>query len=255
MVGRWGISSEFFGRGNIVSSEASFIFQGTVVAIGAATLSMVDVNELTAIVRVDRVLRAPEQMEHITGREITVQLGKTIDVGTTAVFEAQGWLYGDSLAVIETGRRPVSDEERLAMAAAEPERETSAAADRAAAFRTALKERADEASAVVIGRVVGVRETAAVTEERLSEHAPHWAVATVEVEEAVKGRSSGTIEVMFANSDDVMWRSAPKLVVGQKAVMMLHKGAPEVADKRANAVLDQLDVQPADTAGLVAELL
>jgi hypothetical protein len=237
-----------------MNAEASFIFQGTVVAVGAATLSMVNVNDLTAIVRVDRVLKAPEQMEHIAGREITVQLREPIDAAT-AVFEAQGWLYGDSLAVVETGRRQAPEDE-LPAAAAEHAFESAAAADRAATFRTALKERADEASAVVIGRVTGVRETAeASTEDRLSEHAPRWAVATVEVDEAVKGRHSGTIEVLFASSDDVMWRDAPKLAVGQKAVMLLQKGAPEVEDKRANVVLDKFDVQPADTAELVAELL
>ena len=239
-----------------MNPEASFIFQGTVVAVGAATLSMVDVNDLTAIVRVDRVLRAPEQMEHIAGREITVQLREPIDDGATAVFEAQGWLYSDSLAVVETGRRRAPEDEFPATAAAEHALESAAAADRAATFRTTLKERADEASAVVIGRVTGVRETAeASTEDRLSEHAPRWAVATVEVDEAVKGRHSGTIEVLFASSDDVMWRDAPKLAVGQKAVMLLQKGVPEVEDKRANVVVDQFDVQPADAAELVAELL
>jgi hypothetical protein len=238
-----------------VNAEASFVFQGTVVAVGATTLSMVDVNDLTAIVRVDRVLKAPEHMEQIAGREITVQLRQPIDAGATAIFEAQGWLYGDSLAVVETGRRKASEDEPSA-AAAEDAFESAAAADRAATFRTALKERADEASAVVIGRVTGVRETAeAANEDRLSEHAPRWAVATVEVDEAVKGRHSGTIEVLFASSDDVMWRDAPKLAVGQKAVMLLQKGAPDVEDKRANVVLDKFDVQPADTAELVAELL
>ena len=239
-----------------MNPEASFIFQGTVVATGAATLAMIDVKDLTAIVRVDRVLRAPEQMEHIAGREITVQLREPIDAGATAVFEAQGWLYGDSLAVVETGRQDAPDEEAAERAAAEPALESAAAVDRAATFRTALKERAGEASSVVVGRVTGVRETAGrAAEDRLSEHAPRWAVATVEVDEAVKGRQSGTIEVLFATSDDVMWRDAPKLTVGQKAVMLLQKGTPEVEDKRANVVVDKFDVQPADTAEIVAELL
>ena len=240
-----------------MNPEAPFIFQGTVVTIGAATLSMVDADDLTAIVRVDRVLRAPEQMEHLAGREITVRLREPIDAGEVAVFEAQGWLYGDSLAVVETGRRPASDEEPADAAAAEPALESAAAADRAASFRTALKERVDEASAVVLGRVTGVRATAqaATDEDRLSEHAPRWAVATVEVDEAVKGRQSGTIEVLFASSEDVMWRDAPKLTVGQKAVMLLQKGTPEVEDKRANVVVDKHDVQPADTAEFVAEIL
>jgi len=241
-----------------VNSGASFIFQGTVVAARAATLAMVDVDDLTAIVRVDRVLRAPSAMEQIAGREITVQLRAPAEVGSTAVFQANGWLYGDSMAVVEVGSRRAPEAELAPGAAVEHVHETAAAVDRAARFRTALKARADEASAVVVGRVTGVAErqiAGATVEGRLTEHDPRWVVATVEVDEAVKGRSSKTIEVVFASSEDVMWRNAPKLAVGQKAVMMLHKGAPEVEDKRAHAVLDELDVQPADTAELVATLV
>lgn len=242
-----------------MNPEASFIFQGAVVDVGRANVSMVDADERTAVVRVDRVLRAPEQMEQIAGREITVRLREPVEPGTSAVFEAEGWLYGESMAVVETGRRRPPREEPPATAAAEHVAESPAAADRAEVFRSALKTRADEASAVVIGRVTGVRETvaavAAAGEGRLTEHDPRWAVATVEVDEAVKGRQSGTVEVLFASSEDVMWRDAPKLTVGQRAVMLLQKGAPEVEDERAHAVLHQLDVQPADTAGLVAELL
>jgi hypothetical protein len=238
-----------------VSSQASFVFEGSVVAVGAATVEMVDVDDLTAVVRVDRVLRAPEQMEHVAGREITVQLRAAAEAGTSAVFEADGWLYGASMAVVEVGRRREAEGEPSAAAADEDIQESAAAADRAEAFRDALEERAAEAAAVVVGRVTGVRETAAPTEGRLSEHDPQWAVATVEVDEAVKGRPPRTVEVMFATSEDVMWQQAPKLNVGQKAVMLLQKGAPEVEEKRAHAVIDRLDVQPADTAELVAELV
>lgn len=242
-----------------MNAKPSFVFLGTVVAVGEATLPMVEADDRTAIVRVERVLRAPEQMEHIAGRDITVKLREPADVGTTAVFETDGWLYGESLAVIETGRRRRADAAQALEA--DPEvaagRETPAGADRAAAHRSAIQARAEEASAVVVGRVVGVKqlETAAGAgpggEERLSEHDPRWAIAEVEVDEPVKGRRSGTIEVLFASSEDVMWHRAPKLVVGQKAVMLLQKGAPEVEDKRADAVLDELDVQPVDTAEIL----
>jgi hypothetical protein len=55
----------------------------------------------------------------------------------------------------------------------------------------------------------------------------------------------------------VMWRDAPKLTVGQKAVLFLQQEAPEAAEVgvRGPAVLHALDVQPADTAELVAELV
>jgi hypothetical protein len=253
---------DHFGRGEALNAEPSFVFEGTVVEVGKATLAMIDADDRTAVVRVDRVLRAPEQMEQIAGREITVKLRGRAEVGTTAVFETEGWLYGESMAVLETGRRRSAAAARPFEAEGDVQagRETPAAAARAAAHRSAVQERATEASAVVVGRVVGVRqlETAARAgpggEEQQSEHDPRWAVAQVEVDESVKGRKSGTIEVLFASSEDVMWYRAPKLVVGQKATMLLHKGAPEVEDKSADAVVDELDVQPTDTAEILSGL-
>jgi hypothetical protein len=244
-----------------MNPEPSFVFLGTVVELGKATLPMIEVDDRTAIVRVDRVLRAPEQMEQIAGREITVRLRQSAEVGTTAVFEADGWLYGESLAVLESGRRrsAAAAESFEAESDVEAGRETPAAATRAAAHRSALQARAEESSAVVVGRVVGVRqlETAARVapegEERRSEHDPRWAIAEVEVDESIKGRKSGRIDVLFASSEDVMWYRAPKLVVGQKATMLLQKGAPEVEDKLADAVVDELDVQPPDVAEILGE--
>lgn len=243
-------------------SEASFIFEGTVLSTEDATLDAVEVDNLTAVVRVDRILRAPKSMEKIAGWEITIQLREPAEVGTVAVFYANGWLYGDSLAVIEVeGRRTGEEASSAPEEAAVAGLETAAAGDRAARFRSALRERADEVPVVVIGKVTNVAEAAAAKvaataeEERRSEHDPHWSVATVEVEETVKGKSPSTMDVMFANSEDVMWRDAPKLAVGQRAVMMLQKGAPGVKDKRAHVVLHELDVQPADSADLVNELL
>jgi hypothetical protein len=243
-----------------MNAEPSFVFQGTVVEVGKATLPMIEVDDRTAIVRVDRVLRAPEQMEQIAGREITVRLRQSAEVGTTAVFEADGWLYGESLAVLESGRRRSAAAAQSFEADVEAGRETPAAAARAAEHRSAVQARAEEASAVVVGRVVGVRQlkTAARggpgSEERQSEHDPRWAIAKVEVDESIKGRKSGTIDVLFASSEDVMWYRAPKLVVGQKATMLLQKGAPEVENKRADAVVDELDVQPVDMAETLSEL-
>src|SRR5918994_6522196 len=132
-----------------MNAEPSFVFQGTVVEVGKATLPTIEADDRTAIVRVDRVLRAPEQMEQIAGREITVRLRQSAEVGTTAVFEADGWLYGESLAVLETGRRRSAAAARSLEAEADVEagRETPAAAARAATHRSAVEARGQEASA------------------------------------------------------------------------------------------------------------
>jgi hypothetical protein len=242
--------------------DPSFIFQGTVIAVRDSTVPMVVADDLTARVRVDRVLRAPVAMEQLVGREITVQLSKAAPKGTEAIFSADGWLYGESLAVVETGKRRSAAQSPVGIAAEVADRsldarESPASRDRAASFRQGLRERTATASRVVVGRVVAVRLSAAASAQspgRLTEHDPNWTEATVEVDQAVKGRAPRSIKVLFANSEDVMWRDAPKLAVGQKAVMLLHR-APPGAGTRADAVLEQLDVQPADSADVVASLI
>lgn len=241
-----------------MSSKPPFVFHGTVVALGKSTEPLLDAGALTAVVRVDAVVRSPDAIRAIVGREITVQLRQPAAMGDKAEFSAQGLLYGASLAVAEVGKRKkVPTPPAVATDRASGARvESAAERDRAATFRAGLKARAVEASSVVVGRVTGVVEiAAAAATERLSEHDPHWATATVAVDQVIKGRVPKTVKVLFANSQDVMWYRAPKLAVGQHAVMLLHKGAPGVTDKRANAVLNELDVQSADQASLVATVL
>jgi hypothetical protein len=52
-----------------------------------------------------------------------------------------------------------------------------------------------------------------------------------------------------------MWYRAPVLSPGQKAVLLLHRGEEAVPDRRGYAVLDELDVQPADQSAAVASVL
>jgi hypothetical protein len=242
-------------------ADPTFVFQGTVLALGESTLPNVEANDLTARVRVDRVIRAPAAMERISGREITIQLREPARAKSQAIFSADGWVYGDSMAVIESASRTATSDRIRGIAADVTDEtmddlESPAARDRAATFRTALSARADEASRVVIGRVVAVRQLAASAERRrrLTEHDPNWTEATVEVDETLKGETGRKINVLFANSDDVMWRDAPKLDVGQKAVMLLHPAPPNTGRRRADAVLDALDVQPVDTGELLTRL-
>lgn len=242
--------------------DPSFVFQGTVLALGESTVPIVEADELTARVRVDRVIRAPAAMESVVGREITIQLQAPASADMRAVFSADGWIYGESMAVVERGARAEVGERPAGVTAeaadtSMDELESPAARDRAAAFRSELGARLAEASRVVVGRVVAVGglEAGPTTPGRLSEHDPNWTEATVEVEETMKGRAPRTIKVMFAGSQDVMWHDAPKLAVGQKAVMLLHRAPAAAGRRRANAVLHSLDVQPADAKDVVTGLM
>ena len=249
----------------MANTEPSFVFDGTVTALGRSTEPLLPPGDLTALVRVDSVVRAPEAMGALAGREITVQLRRPAKVGEAARFSARGLLYGKSVAVEEVGTRKTVPARPARTAEASGEREESARElDQAQRLRSGLRTRAADASAIVVGRVVSiggpdtgraVSKRGRQPEGRLSEHDPQWSTATVAVDRVLKGRTPKSVQVVFSNSQDVMWYRAPKLVVGQSAVLMLRKGVPEAPSKTASVVLDELDVQSADRAALVASLL
>src|SRR5262249_17755019 len=88
-----------------------FIFTGEVRKRRAATLSLVDVSELDAVIAVDRVLRRPEGVVDFSGMDITLRGNSAVELadGRTALFAADGWLYGESLALLEVSRMAGSE--------------------------------------------------------------------------------------------------------------------------------------------------
>src|SRR5437016_3300553 len=104
-------------------------------------------------------------------------------------------------------------------------------------------EQAAAADLIVSGRVTAVRLPAAEsqaratatagggTAERISEHAPLWQEAVIQIDDVHKGQHAKKLVVVrFPASTDVRWRHAPKFQVGQEGVFLLHKkqltGAP-----------------------------
>jgi hypothetical protein len=241
-----------------LANQASFVFRGTVQRVKAATMDQVPVNDRTAVVRVDEVLQAPEPLRDYAGQEITVQLGgeKPVKKGQHATFYANGWLFGDSLAVQAIDHTEESSKARKAA----PE-----TGDPAKALEsTRLKARMDASDLVITGRVKSVRvpegepkgltaKAAGEVDQRFSEHDPVWRIATVEVESVQKGRHAGkTVDVRFPSSTDVRWFHAPKLHPGQEGHFVLHGNeAPATkamttsgAETGDYVVLDAADFQP-----------
>jgi hypothetical protein len=54
--------------------QSSLSFVGTVEHLGASTMTDVPIDNRTAVVRVDQVLRAPDAFTSLAGTPITVQL-------------------------------------------------------------------------------------------------------------------------------------------------------------------------------------
>src|SRR5712691_10855866 len=89
--------------------SAKFVFHGTVKQIKAANLKAITDTDRTAVVTVDKVIRAPQPFVAFAGRDVTVQLaeGERMKKGQKAVFHTNGWMFGENLAVQSLGHDPI----------------------------------------------------------------------------------------------------------------------------------------------------
>jgi hypothetical protein len=241
-----------------LADQAKFVFQGTVKKLKAANLKSLPASDRTVIVRVDRVLHAPEAVSDFAGQEITVQLavGETVKVGETSIFYANGLSFAENLAVQSMGHEPATPP-AVAALSLHPDGPVSSLAMRETAAR------AVGADLVVSGRVSALRlpqeesqaRAAAMasgqTTERISEHAPLWQEAVINVDEVHKGTlHDKQVLVRFPSSNDVRWHRAPKFAIGQEGVFLLHKEqlVGQAAARGTTAdrytALESADVQP-----------
>jgi len=201
--------------------DAAFVFIGKVVKTKAATIDSIAGND-TAIVEVQRVVKAPEMFASVAGSRITARFKKPSDMKSGAImtFFANGWIFGSGIAV------------DVAATAAESAPQMAARMVRTASTATSdnvLRERIDSAKAVVAGRVAAV-EQPDVPSTHISEHDPHWREAVIKVDEVVKGRKDvGEMKVLFPASDDVRWHDVPKYAPGQQGVFLLQPGKKQQA--------------------------
>jgi hypothetical protein len=257
-------------KAEALAQQARFIFKGTVRKLKATNMPGVPVNDRTALVRVDEIIHAPEALSHYAGQEITVQLGgrKKVKKGQQAIFYANGWLFGDSVAVqsidhMDVEKAPAA----FALAAGDPVKNLA---------RKEAQVRLGDADVVVSGRVTSVRVPTDVAAARalggaeptptgrISEHDPDWRIAEIQVDAVHKGKHQGkTATVRFPSSQDVMWHDAPKFHAGQEGFFMLHKTDEGAAGVRAALVTDKGDYvalhpgdfQPFDQPSGIKELL
>jgi hypothetical protein len=228
-----------------LTQQARFVFVASVVRLQAATMAQVPVTDRTAIVRVDKVLLAPETLGDWTGKEITVQLSgrSRIQEGQQYVFYTNGWLFGESIAVQAVDQRPVTAE--LTAQGGEP---AHALAERD------LQAHSAGADLIVTGKVLSVRlPTAGVAvaggpapHKLIKEHDPEWREAVIEIESVVKGsHPEQQLVVQYPASTDIAWYKAPKLQPGDEGVLLLHKAeGPMRETAAAYAILDVMDFQP-----------
>lgn len=213
-------------------SNAAFVFTGKVIKMKAALMENVPTDN-TLIIQVEHIIKAPAMFETITGHQLTVRFKELpqLNEGDTITVFANGWIFGETIAVDavsyqqETDKAEVASKLSLALTSNEDD---------------VLKERIDSSDMAVAGRVVKI-EKATVTEKprallaagpgeesvttHISEHDPDWHLATIKIDEVVKGpKRRKRVKVLFPKSDDVRWYKVKKFEPGEQGIWLLQKG-------------------------------
>jgi hypothetical protein len=228
-----------------LTRAADLVFVGTVVKPGAANLEVVEPNDKTAVVRVDETLASSGTLDDFTGREVTVFLKGAAKMGEQSVFFTTVGLLGETLGVVEVGRRngPPAD------------LRAQVASNRGQLRAEEVRARVAAADLAVTGRVVSVKadSRAVPASGVVTEHDPQWQEAMVEVRTVLHGQvTESAVPVWFPSSLDVMWAHAPKLTAGREGAWLLHRHDAEGRGP-VWAVLDSQDQLTAEEARIAEE--
>jgi hypothetical protein len=231
--------------------EAGFVFRGTALRQGAAVELGPALAGKTVTVEVEEVFRGTDILRDLVGWNIIVVSEDVADIepATHHVFFTNVVSLGDPVVAREVGRRWDASRESL-NGVAESLRIT---AERPLAARVAA------ADMIVTGQVAS---SAPVGEKwpPASEHDPDWWIARLTVERVLKGRGPRRrIDVLFANSDDIVWYQSPKLHQGVSGIFLLHSRTEDVAVSEVPPtvyqVIDPLDFLSAERLPEVQRML
>ncbi|MFH8384158.1 hypothetical protein ACH4E7_24970 [Kitasatospora sp. NPDC018058] len=237
--------------------QAPLSFLGTVTRIGGTSLAAFPAdarNERTTVVRVDRVLHAPDAFRHLAGSEVTVQLAPEADllkVGDTAALFTRGLVYGESLGLTEVGRLPAEAVQTHVSLAATTADDMPFSSVQRKIRNQEIAAHAEEADAVVVGTVVGLEDLGLPA---YSEHAPYWWRATLDVSHVEAGRvDAGRTDFIYPGSGDVRWRHVPKPTAGQVGLWLLHATLDGLAAQAPYRLLHPDDYQPVQKLAALRE--
>jgi len=230
--------------------QSELVFKAKVTKVGDSTMSEVPADETTIVVVVEEVYQAPEVLQFLAGKSITVVTrdSGSLRAGQDILFLAKGWLYGESIAVVEIGR------ESREVDYADLRKHVNAEAE--AARDEALHKRIVQADIVVAGNVVSSRPVQALDLGNASEHTPMWAEATIQVTSVEKGSLPPIgLHVVYPESIDVKWYRAPKFRVGQEGVWILRRRHIEELGRDALTALNVLDFHSTDALERIRKLI
>jgi hypothetical protein len=229
--------------------RATFVFIGTVVRLNATTMPEVKASASTAVVRVDEVIDGHGAPPDLAGKEITVQLAQagSVRAGQHATFFTQGWLMGESMAVIEVAPTREAGNPQQVREMVQASRQKTA--------DEALQREIASAEVVIAGTVTSVGPGG--LPELPTEHTPRWQKAIVGVQSTLKGQVTGSsVTFFFPGSEDPVWRGSPRFKEGQEGIWLLHRNQVELPGiENQFTALKPLDFQPRDQLGRIQSLL
>lgn len=115
----------------------------------------------------------------------------------------------------------------------------------------ALNRRLESASIVVRGHVESIEPVPAVAGKPIRLHEPTWFVATIRVDEALKGRPGPAVVAEFARSSLPQWDTSPRIELGQSGIWVLQPGRSP-----GSLLMDHpLDYQPGHRLDMVQQLV
>ena len=235
-------------------ADSGWVFAATVVELHAATEPEPPIDPQgwdlgrMAIVRIDAVPVAPASAPLPLGQRDTIIFRDppSFDVGYAGYFWVTDYLAGASWVFTEEGHMDAS---------ALPYDQFVARVQATARYNAdeALYERMRDADAVVVATVTSAAE---LPGQPISDDLPDWWQATVTPTSTLRGTiATGPIAVRFDGSHSACCYRAPKLAVGQQAVLILYPDTMSQLPGDAYLVVDPLDVQAIGERDRMAALL
>jgi len=227
--------------------QAGFIFRGRVIRQGTADAKMMAGSYGKAVVvQIEEILLSIDALRGLAGKEaiVVTERAAALEAGTTFVLFTNCVVVGDHLVVREIGHLESS-----------PETVQQTANFVKMVHARPLERRVAEADLILTGEVIA---SSSAVEHRVvrSEHDPDWWIARVKIHSVLKGHEHPkagrdaakpglTVDVLFANSTDIAWYQAPKLLEGMSGVLILRhlnaKEAPTEVGRPIHQALDPLD--------------
>jgi hypothetical protein len=221
--------------------EAGFIFRGKVTG-GQTPATQDSTAQQTVTAQIEEILLSTEVLRGLVGRSVTVisQQGAPREDEGSFFFFTNCIVLANQIVVREVGRIRASRDADRGVAEALKD-----AAERP------LRERAASAELIIEGHVTA-SAPADPNAVQKSEHDPNWWIARVAVDSLVKGggKAVKSVEVLFANSEDIAWHKSPKLHEGLRGIFLLHSVKETDRPPKVNRLMyqatDPLDFLPAE---------